>query len=160
VSDELRGRIILLLDDEVNFVAVMRRIIDRRGGTTVVARSIGEARDALRACLFDVAVIDLLLTNGNGVRFIEELGESHPALPCILCTGVDTASMGAPARPGVYYLEKPVHQDKLVETLLGAMRNAETQPSPPPTEPDEEIPTRPLSERPTPLHEAEDLEDP
>ena len=133
MNDELRGRTILVVDDEESFGTLVRRIVERHAGTAVVARSITDAREALHSCQFDAALIDLLLLNGNGEQFIEELGETHPALPCILCTGVDTGVMGGHDRPGVTYLEKPVTQTELFVSLLDAMRNAPTQPSPPPT---------------------------
>lgn len=131
MTDELGGRTILLVDDEVLFGLVIQRSLERFGATPIIACSLADARKALGVFTFDAAIIDLLLLNGNGLAFIEELGETHPTLPCILCTGVDTDSMGAP-RPGVCYMQKPVMPDELVAKLLEVIRNAVTLPSPPP----------------------------
>ncbi|MGH7319755.1 MAG: sigma-54-dependent transcriptional regulator, partial [Candidatus Rokuibacteriota bacterium] len=69
-----------------------------------------------------MAILDLVLTDGDGIRLLTDLRAAWPGMPALIVTGyVETRSIVEAMRAGVYdYLTKPVDPD----VLLSACRSA------------------------------------
>ena len=52
--------------------------------------TISEARDAYRNNTFDAIILDVMLPDGNGMDFCEEIRLNDPVIPIIFTTARDT----------------------------------------------------------------------
>lgn len=86
---------VMLVEDQVPFRCAMASLLGREPDLEVVAQagSVDEARSHAASVDFDVAVLDLGLTDGNGVDLIAELRAVSPgAAVLILSANLDPAS--------------------------------------------------------------------
>jgi signal transduction histidine kinase len=117
---------VLLVDDEVDFAALLAERLTARGLSVVVAHDGEEALGLLRgqsdADDVDVAVLDVNLPGKSGLDVLRELKAERPHVEAVMLTGaaeVGTAVTGMKLG-AVDYLLKPVD----VEVLVAAIRQA------------------------------------
>ncbi|MGD8254303.1 MAG: response regulator [Syntrophobacterales bacterium] len=116
---------ILVLDDEVDAVMLLRRILHERGHQVFGFTEEEEAIAHARANSVDLAIIDIRLKKILGVQVLEELKKIVPHIRAILLTGYPTLETAQKAfELGVSeYMVKPVDIDELeekVENILGS----------------------------------------
>jgi DNA-binding NtrC family response regulator len=122
-NNGLQGARILVVDDD----AVVRRMLSDtlgRAGYHVV--SAGTSAEALREASGDepaLAIIDLVLPDGDGIELLGSLRAAWPALPAIVVTAyVEPRSIVEAMRRGaVDYLSKPVDPEVLLSTCRAAL---------------------------------------
>lgn len=78
---------ILLIDDEASVLKVLGDCLAVRGYESVGRRSGIEARRWLAANSADLAILDVLLENEDGLEVLTAIKKSHPDLPVIILTG-------------------------------------------------------------------------
>lgn len=112
------GERILLVDDDDLIRTVVAERLKRRGYEVVVARSLGEARAALKGSFPDAALLDIRLPDGNGTELLEEL-TAEEDVPCVMITAHATIESAVEAlkKGAEDYLEKPFSLDRLEATL-------------------------------------------
>jgi two-component system, NtrC family, response regulator AtoC len=118
---------ILIVDDEETLARAIGRFLGRRGFSSTVATSAGDARSAVARARPDLVLLDLRLGEEDGVAMLRELHAADPDLPVIIMTAygsVDSAvaAMKAGARD---YIQKPVDLEELaiiIERALGEAR--------------------------------------
>lgn len=141
----LVGLNILVCDDEM--AAELTATVRALGGQAVPAFTLRRARHLVfdSGRVFDAAIIDLLLHNGNGAEFIRELSLTIPELPCVLVSGADLRTIGLEGLDGVVFLPKPFRQDELVQAVAIARDRAKAHAKTDPSDlaPDSEPPTQP-----------------
>jgi DNA-binding response OmpR family regulator len=122
-----RTRRILVVDDEPHIGLLLRLQLESRGYEIRLARSLFEARGAVRddAGPPDAIMLDIHLPDGSGVDFLRELRE-RPAtadIPVLILTAEGEERVLAEARRmGAKTVTKPFSPSKLrtlVATLLG-----------------------------------------
>ena len=109
---------ILLVDDDDLIRTVVEERLKRRGYDVTAARTVGEARKALKGSFPDAALLDIRLPDGNGTELLDELtGEED--VPCVMITAHATIESAVEAlKKGAQdYLEKPFSLDRLEATL-------------------------------------------
>ena len=106
---------VLIVDDEVRIRRVARRVLLRAGYQTLEAESgktgleVFEANaDKLLAVILDVDLTDM-----NGLDLARVMREAHPGVKLIISTG--ELSLEVPE--GVYFLRKPYRSSELIEML-------------------------------------------
>ncbi|MBN2242844.1 MAG: response regulator [Acidobacteria bacterium] len=118
---------ILLVDDEVDFLASTSRALDRRGFDTDVAPNGVTALEMVESRLYDAVVLDVKMPDIDGIDMFHELRLKQPELPILLLTGhgsIDDAFYTS--KEGVSdYLSKPVDMDDLAEHIRNAVRAGE-----------------------------------
>jgi DNA-binding NarL/FixJ family response regulator len=117
---------VLLVEDQADFRRLMVALLARQPDLEVVAQagSLTEARRHAETVVFDVAVLDLGLPDGNGVDLISDLRGSNPdAAVLILSASLDPASLEKAAEAGANEI-----MDKLATPieLIGAIRRLGT----------------------------------
>jgi len=119
---------ILVLDDEVDAVMLLKRILEERGhrvfGFTDEEEAIGHAR----ANSVDLAIIDIRLKKILGVEVLEELKKIDSNIRAMVLTGYPTLQTAKKALDlgASEYLIKPIDIDEIeekVEKIL-ALRGA------------------------------------
>jgi len=122
-----RTRRILVVDDEPHIGLLLRLQLESRGYDIRLARSLFEARGAVKddAGPPDAILLDIHLPDGSGVDFLRELRD-RPAtaeIPVLILTAEGEERVLAEARQmGARTITKPFSPSKLrtlVATLLG-----------------------------------------
>ena len=113
---------VLLVDDEVEYVATLAERLSFRG---VEARWVSSAKEAL-ACIkeepFDIAVLDVKMPKMGGIELKKRIEEIASGMRFIYLTGhgsEDDYQRGI--TDGVSYLIKPVDIDQLMKAMNQAM---------------------------------------
>ncbi len=113
---------VLLVDDEEDFLAAIRRPLLRRGFEVSTAPDGEKGLELVTARTFDVVVLDVRMPGLNGEQVFHEIKKLRPGLPVVILTGHGTIQEAfRTSREGVFdYLAKPCAVDELVEVLQRA----------------------------------------
>jgi len=113
---------LLLVDDEVGYLEVLRKRLTRRGLSVSTASSGSEAILALRQHQFDVAVLDLKMEDMDGIEVLRIFKKMDPDLAVIMLTGhgSEQAARDGMALGAYDYLTKPCDLGVLLERIFHA----------------------------------------
>lgn len=113
---------LLLVDDEVGYLNVLANRLGKRGLDVVKARSGSEAIQAVRKQDFDVAVLDLLMEDMDGIEVLKILKKMDPNLMVVMLTGHGSEKASKEGiRYGAFdYLTKPCELQELLDKILEA----------------------------------------
>jgi DNA-binding NtrC family response regulator len=113
---------VLLVDDEVDFTAVLKERMEARGLNVVTAASGPEAVQAVRKKTFDAIILDLLMPGMDGIETLKEILKLDDKAQVILLTGHATPKKGVEAikQGAVDFLEKPAD----IQDMLGKIGEA------------------------------------
>lgn len=122
---------ILLLDDDPEFVRILSRHIRQAGHKLTVTTSCQEAAQRMSEELFDIALIDLILPDGDGLDLCaSRLATPSAPLTVILSCRFDEQAINRARELGaIAYIVKPVSLELLLNTL--ASLNAQAGEPPP-----------------------------
>jgi DNA-binding response OmpR family regulator len=105
---------LLLLEDDEALRRMLVWELSELGYRVYPAGSCDEARAAIAARAFDLALMDVGLPDGDGAELAAELIETHSDLRIVLCSGRPGALAPERAPPGVLAcLTKPVSVHRL-----------------------------------------------
>jgi two-component SAPR family response regulator len=91
-------------------------LLELGASSVVIFQDIVEAFDAVnRQDRFDVAVLDLSLTDGNSIEFAKKMRDL--GVPFLFTSGYAKPAEVAEHFPDVPYLEKPYHFDRLKQVV-------------------------------------------
>ena len=111
-----RMRTLLLVDDEENILAAMRRVLRREGYRILTAGSGQEGLELLAANPVDVIVSDQRMPNMSGVEFLRQARAMYPETVRIVLSGyTELQSITDAINEGAIYkfLTKP-WEDELI----------------------------------------------
>lgn len=116
--DEIRQSV-LVVDDEENFLTLLKWFLTQRGYDVSTALSADEALDMVQKQNFDIALLDIKLGSGNGLTLLEEVTARSPQLKVIMMTAYPTVGSlkQAFSKGAMRYLTKPVDLQELTEAL-------------------------------------------
>jgi signal transduction histidine kinase/DNA-binding response OmpR family regulator len=116
-------RRILLVEDEVLIQMIIADGLEELGFKVDAAGSASEAKTRLHELTgaVDAAVIDMGLPDAKGDELVRDLRANYPALPIVIASGQDKASMRQlfSGRTSMAFLSKPY----TIENLCGALRD-------------------------------------
>ena len=114
---------LLLVDDEVGYLEVLRKRLARRDFEVSIARSGPEAIRIVRDSDFDVAVVDLKMEAMDGIEVLRVLKQMLPDLQVIMLTGhgSEQAARDGLALGAFDYLLKPIDLEALLERIFAAL---------------------------------------
>jgi two-component system, response regulator RegA len=115
-------RSLLIVDDDGPFRNRLARAMEKRGFDVRTAETVAEGLDAAREAPPAFAVVDLRLTDGNGLDVVSALHELRPKARVIMLTGYgNIATAVASVKLGaVDYLSKPADADDVERALLAS----------------------------------------
>lgn len=118
-------RVLIVEDDDVLSRAVTNWLKRERIASDRVT-TIREGLARLKATDYDLVLCDLRLPDGIGIRILDWLNAEALPIPFIIMTkyGDVPTAVEAVKKGAVEYLEKPVHDIPLVETIQKALKNA------------------------------------
>ena len=114
---------ILVVDDDNSILEVIQMRLKAWGYNVAVAKNGTEAKAALSSTPFNLVIIDLRLSEEDGLDLMEEILTSHPNLPIIILTAHGSIESAVEAmRKGAYsYITKPLVNN---EDLATHIKNA------------------------------------
>ncbi len=116
---------VLVLDDVLDAVNLMKRILKTAGHEVVGFTEEEEALDYARTHTVDLAILDIKLKKISGVEVLAELKKIIPSIRAIMLTGYPTLETAQAAlRLGAgEYCVKPIDNDELEEKVAKVMEN-------------------------------------
>jgi K+-sensing histidine kinase KdpD len=110
---------ILVVDDDRDFLEIIRRILKLKGYQVDTVSSAEEALSRLKERFYNAAILDISLPDVDGTELLSKIMETHPDIIAIMLTGhssvqnaVQSLNCGAFA-----YLEKPVDPENLLSVI-------------------------------------------
>jgi DNA-binding NtrC family response regulator len=116
---------VLVVDDEEDLRDIMRRMLERRGFTVIVA---GDSRQAIEVCRehpgdIDVLVTDLGLPGVSGGELSRTAAELRPGMRVVYISGLprELAVADGLIPEGALLVKKPFSTDRLIEALRSVL---------------------------------------
>jgi two-component system, response regulator RegA len=113
-------RSVLIVEDDRSFLQRLAKAMEQRGFSVSIAESVADGLLLVEQAAPAFAVVDMRLSDGNGLDVISALKRRRPDARAIILTGygniataVNAVKLGA-----VDYLAKPVDADDVVAALL------------------------------------------
>jgi two-component system, NtrC family, response regulator GlrR len=109
---------ILVVDDDTNLIELVKMRLESAGYDVIAAVQEDDAIKAVKAQSFDLCLLDLMLSERDGVSLMEEVHAIAPDVPAIILTAYGSIESAVEAmRKGAYsYLTKPFEpQDLLLQ---------------------------------------------
>lgn len=116
---------ILVVDDDSNFLKLIRIRLELSGFEVVTALNEDEAVDKAREETFILSIVDLKLVHRDGISLMEELHSINPYMPIIILTahGSIESAVEAMKKGAFNYLNKPFVPEELIFQIEKAMEN-------------------------------------
>ena len=113
----------LLVDDDVEILQPLAKLVESEGFETTTSQNLGEARSQLLGGDFDVVVADLSLPDGSALELLPQI-EERPSTEVVLITGRGSVDSAVAAFRGgvVDYLTKPIDTARLRGILRKLLR--------------------------------------
>ena len=118
---------ILVIDDEPNMVALLKRILGRAGYDVVGAGGTAEGTAVLGSQVFDLVICDLALGDGSGIDLLKVASKGQPQAPFILITAYGTVESAVEAmKLGAFdYITKPFQNEEMLILVDKALRHSD-----------------------------------
>jgi DNA-binding NtrC family response regulator len=101
-------KLILVVDDDENIRALLRRAVEHMGHTVLDAPNATAAIDVLERNTVHLVLCDMRMPGHDGVWLVDQIVTRFPGVPVALATGVTEMDPRVTLRPGVIgYLTKP-----------------------------------------------------
>jgi len=119
LEKQVQHRSILVIDDEENFLTLVRWFLSQRGFEICTAASPDEALDLVQERSFDIALLDIRLGTADGLSLLDTLNERAPQMKVVMMTAYPTVGTirQAFSKGVLRYLTKPVDLEDLSEAL-------------------------------------------
>ena len=116
---------ILVVDDDANFLKLIRMRLELAGYDAACAACEDEAIALVKEEAFDVSIVDLRLVRSDGISLMEEIHAINPYLPIIILTahGSIESAVEATKKGAFNFLNKPFDPDELLLQIEKAMEN-------------------------------------
>lgn len=121
----VRGKSILLVDDEPDVLGFLSKVIHAEGNRLEVASSLKDAITQAAKNVFDLVVTDVRLGEGTGFSLYENwsLWSNHPRPSFLFMTGdvLNGAMVGDIEARGLHLLHKPIDLATFQRSIRGAL---------------------------------------
>ncbi|MCL2204419.1 MAG: response regulator transcription factor [Defluviitaleaceae bacterium] len=115
---------VLLVEDEERILFANKIILERKGGYNVqTAVNLAEARKCVQENQPDIIILDIMLPDGSGLDFLEELRRDKN-IPVLLLTALSESGdeLKGIAAGGDDYITKPYNNDVLLGRIEMVLR--------------------------------------
>src|SRR5215472_6053278 len=116
---------ILVVDDDANLLELVKMRLESAGYDVTAMIEGGDAIAAIKTQSFDLCLLDLMLSDRDGIALMEEVHGVYPDLPAIILTAHGTIESAVEAmRKGAYsYLTKPFEPQDLLLQIERALEH-------------------------------------
>jgi DNA-binding NtrC family response regulator len=115
---------ILLVDDELSYLELLKSILQQEGYTNVITESNPlNVQQILKTQKIDLILLDIYMPQMNGLQLLEQITPEYPNIPVIIVTAVDDKDIALEAiKFGAYeFIIKPPDTDRLLLTIRRAI---------------------------------------
>lgn len=115
---------ILIVDDEISYLELLKSILEQEGYENVIAESNPlNVEKILNDNKVDLILLDIYMPEMNGLELLEKIYPQHPDIPVIIVTAVDDKNLAMKAVEfGAYeFIVKPPETDRLFLTIRRAL---------------------------------------
>jgi len=122
-TDTEVSKSVLVVDDEQNFLALLRWFLTDRGYEVQTALSGEDALKLVEANSFDLALVDIRMGPVDGLSLLDELKRRTPLIQVIMMTAYPTvgAIKQSHEKGASAFLTKPVDLQQLSNTINGLL---------------------------------------
>ena len=119
----------MLIEDDIKLLNSNRLLLESEGYTVLAAGTLAAARRHIRKATPDAVVLDIILPDGNGLAFLDELRRIS-STPVLLLTALsaDADVMKGLEKGGDDYLPKPIAAGVFLTRIKALLRRAENVP--------------------------------
>jgi DNA-binding NtrC family response regulator len=112
-------RSVLVVDDEENFLTLLKWFLTQQGYEVYTASSADEASGILQGRAIDIALLDIKLGDRDGLSLLDEVTDQSPGVKVVMMTAYPTVSSIKQAfdKGATRYLTKPVDLQELTQAL-------------------------------------------
>lgn len=130
---ETNEKTLIIVDDDAPFRNRLARAMEARGFKVTTADSVASAQALAREGKPAYAVVDLRLTDGDGLSVVSALREVRPDCRIVMLTGYGNiaTAVAAVKRGAIDYLAKPADADDVEAALLAPPGQAPRPPEHP-----------------------------
>jgi K+-sensing histidine kinase KdpD len=110
---------ILVVDDDLDFLEIIRAILEKKGYEVGAIPSASEAMTRLKERFYNVAILDISLPDADGTELLSSILEMHPDITAIMLTGHSSVQNAIRSlnRGAFAYLEKPLDTANLLAVI-------------------------------------------
>ncbi len=110
---------ILVVDDDLDFLKIISKILGSKGYEVETAPSAGEAMSRLKERFYNAAILDISLPDAHGTELLSGIMEIHPDIIAIMLTGHSSVKNAVESlnRGAFAYLEKPLDPENLLSVI-------------------------------------------
>lgn len=110
---------VLVVDDDLDFLEIISRILGSKGYEVGTAPSAGEAISRLKERFYNAAILDISLPDANGTELLSSIIEIYPDIIAIMLTGHSSVQNAVESlnRGAFAYLEKPLDPENLLSVI-------------------------------------------
>ncbi len=121
----LSSKKILVVDDDSNFLKLIRMRLELANYEVVTALNEDEAITKAREETFGLSIVDLKLVHRDGISLMEEMHSINPYMPIIILTahGSIESAVEATKKGAFDFLKKPFDPEELLLQIEKAMEN-------------------------------------
>lgn len=119
-NSAFQGQSILVVDDDDLLRQQLARAFERRGLEVRTAANLAEAKQLILEESPELAVVDLKMPDGSGMKLLELLHQVDPTTKSVMLTGygsiataIDAVRLGA-----TYFLQKPADADEILNVFV------------------------------------------
>ncbi len=122
--NSMRKPRLLLVDDEIPFVANLLKLLSRRGYEVSAVHDGDSALRAVQERQFDVVILDQNMPGKDGITVLRELKKKQPPLEVVILTGYGSVDMALKGfELGIYdYTSKPIQLGDLEAKIRQAFQ--------------------------------------
>jgi K+-sensing histidine kinase KdpD len=110
---------VLIVDDDLDFLDIIRQILENKGYEVATAPSASEAISRLKERFYHAAILDISLPDVDGTELLSKIVEMHPDIVAIMLTGYSSVQNAVQSlnRGAFAYLEKPLDPENLLPVI-------------------------------------------
>jgi K+-sensing histidine kinase KdpD len=110
---------ILIVDDDLDFLGVIKRILETRGFEVETAPSASKAISRMKERFFNAAILDISLPDADGTELLSKLLDINEDIIAIMLTGHSSVRNAVQSlnRGAFAYLEKPLDPENLLSVI-------------------------------------------
>ena len=118
---------ILVVDDDLDFLEIIKRILGKKGYEVEGANSGAEALTRLRAKSYDLVLLDIRMPGMSGMELLENLKANGISLPVIIITGHGDVPLAVRAlKLGAFdFVQKPFNAHDLLDRVHAAFQQVQ-----------------------------------
>ena len=120
---------ILVIDDEAPICELLRTFLSRRDYAVTTAGCLHEAEECLNQNSFAAVILDILLPDGLGLDFLDQLRLRYPSVPVVIMTGIgydEELLHEASQRGAAGFISKLLPLDQLLMEIHRVLRFQKT----------------------------------